>query len=102
MSNYRQRGEGYASAAQGAGSTEERAEFARRIATADYDDLLDSRLAYGTPEAVSERLLHFKRELGLSGFLLETNFGGGIPRQKVLKSVQLFAERVAPTLHAEA
>ncbi len=100
VTNYRQRGAGYASAQQGAGSTEERAEFARRIAGADYDELLRTRLAYGTPDAVSSRLAKLRDELGLSGFLLEPNVGGAIPRDKVFKSVRLFAEHVAPVLHS--
>jgi len=96
--NYRQRGEGYASRAQGAGSVQERAEFARRIAESDYDELLRTRLAYGTPEAVAQRLAELRDQLGLSGFLLETNVGGGIPRDRVSRSVRLFAEHVAPAL----
>ncbi len=100
--NYKQRGQGYASAQQGAGSTEERAEFARRIAGADYDELLRTRLAYGTPDAVTERLATLRDELGLSGFLLEPNVGGAIPRELVSKSVRLFAEHVAPTLHSQS
>ncbi len=98
-SNYRSRGEGYASRAEGAGSVEERAEFARRIAAAGYEDLLRTRLAYGTPDAVIERLQGLRDEMGLSGFLLEANTGGGIPRDRVLNSVRLFAARVAPALH---
>jgi alkanesulfonate monooxygenase SsuD/methylene tetrahydromethanopterin reductase-like flavin-dependent oxidoreductase (luciferase family) len=99
MTNYRQRGEGYASRAQGAGSAQERAEFARRIAAADYDEIRRTRLAYGTPDAVARRLGDLRDELGLSGFLLEPNVGGGIPREKVFNSVRLFAREVAPALH---
>ena len=100
VTNYRQRGAGYASAADGAGSAAERAEFARRIAGADYDELLRTRLAYGTPDAVTERLTALRDELGLTGFLLEPNVGGAIPRESVMKSVHLFAEHVAPALHS--
>jgi alkanesulfonate monooxygenase SsuD/methylene tetrahydromethanopterin reductase-like flavin-dependent oxidoreductase (luciferase family) len=99
-SNYRQRGEGYASRTQGAGSAAERAEFARRIANTNYDALLKTRLAYGTPDAVTDRLIELRDELGLSGFLLEPNVGGAIPREQVQKSVRLFAEFVAPALHS--
>jgi alkanesulfonate monooxygenase SsuD/methylene tetrahydromethanopterin reductase-like flavin-dependent oxidoreductase (luciferase family) len=98
VANYRQRGEGYASRSQGAGSVEERAEFARRIASSDYDELLRTRLAYGTPDAVARRLSDLRDQLGLSGFLLEANVGGGIPRDRVFNSVRLFAEQVAPAL----
>jgi alkanesulfonate monooxygenase SsuD/methylene tetrahydromethanopterin reductase-like flavin-dependent oxidoreductase (luciferase family) len=99
LQNYRQRGAGYASRTQGAGTAEERAEFARRIASADYDELLKTRLAYGTPDAVTTRLAELRDELGLSGFLLEPNVGGAIPREQVSKSVALFAKEVAPALH---
>jgi alkanesulfonate monooxygenase SsuD/methylene tetrahydromethanopterin reductase-like flavin-dependent oxidoreductase (luciferase family) len=97
-SNYRQRGEGYASRTEGAGSAEERAEFARRLAASDYDQLLKTRLAYGTPDKVIERLTSLRDELGLDGFLLEPNVGGGVPREKVFNSVKLFAKEVAPAL----
>jgi alkanesulfonate monooxygenase SsuD/methylene tetrahydromethanopterin reductase-like flavin-dependent oxidoreductase (luciferase family) len=98
LTNYKQRGEGYAARTQGAGSAEERAEFARRIAQSDYDELLRTRLAYGTPDTVARRLGELRDELGLSGFLLEPNVGGGIPRDRVFNSVRLFAEQVAPAL----
>jgi alkanesulfonate monooxygenase SsuD/methylene tetrahydromethanopterin reductase-like flavin-dependent oxidoreductase (luciferase family) len=99
LANYSKRAEGYASASQGAGSEAERAEFARRIAEAGYDDLLRTRLAYGTPEAVVARLKELQHDLGLAGILIEPNVGGGIPRDKVYNSVRLFAEQVAPHLH---
>jgi alkanesulfonate monooxygenase SsuD/methylene tetrahydromethanopterin reductase-like flavin-dependent oxidoreductase (luciferase family) len=99
LANYSKRAEGYASAAQGAGSEEERAEFARRIAEAGYDDLLRTRLAYGTPDAVVTRLKQLQDDLGLAGILIEPNVGGGIPRDKVYNSIKLFAEQVAPHLH---
>ncbi len=98
LTNYRQRGEGYAARTEGAGSEAERAEFARRIAGSDYDELLKTRLAYGTPAAVTQRLIGLRDQLGLSGFLLEPNVGGTIPREHVFKSVQLFAEQVGPAL----
>jgi alkanesulfonate monooxygenase SsuD/methylene tetrahydromethanopterin reductase-like flavin-dependent oxidoreductase (luciferase family) len=98
LTNYRQRGQGYANRAEGAGSVEERNEFARRIATSDYDDLLRTRLAYGTPDAVAQRLRALRDELGLTGFLLEPNVGGRIPREQVFNSVRLFAAEVAPAL----
>ena len=99
LANYRRRGEGYATRTEGAGSREERAEFARRLASSDYDELLRSRLAYGTPDVVTKRLSELRDELGLSGVLLELNVGGEIPRDLVSKSLRLFATEVAPALH---
>ena len=100
MSNYRQRGQSYAAPTQGAGTEAERNEMAQRLAGSGYDDLLQTRLAYGTPDAVARRLTNLRDELGLTGFLLETNVGGGISRDRVLNSVRLFADEVAPALHA--
>jgi alkanesulfonate monooxygenase SsuD/methylene tetrahydromethanopterin reductase-like flavin-dependent oxidoreductase (luciferase family) len=100
MSNARQRSQGYAATTQGAGTAAERNEMAQKLAGSDYDDLLRTRLAYGTPDAVAHRLAELRDELELTGFLLETNVGGGISRDRVLNSVRLFADEVAPALHA--
>ena len=70
------------------------------LATITYEDLLRDRLAYGTPESVSEKLITLRDELGLSGFIMESNVGGRIPQVKMLNSVRLFAEEVVPQLRA--
>src|SRR5262249_27243961 len=63
-----------------------------------YEDLLQTRLVYGTPDYVAGRLAQLRDEMGLDGFLIEPNVGGAIPREHVFKSVKLFAEKVAPQL----
>ncbi|MDP6512741.1 MAG: LLM class flavin-dependent oxidoreductase, partial [SAR202 cluster bacterium] len=82
----------------GTESGEERAERGERLATITYDDLLRDRLAYGTPDVVTERLIELRDKLGLSGFIMESNVGGIIPTEQMLKSVRLFGEEVAPDL----
>ena len=76
-------------------SGEERAE---RLANTTYEDLLRERLAYGTPEAVVERLGQLQEDLGLSGVTMEANVGGRIPQDMVLNSIRLFGQEVAPGL----
>ena len=77
---------------------EERAERGERLAAITYDGLLRDRLAYGTPEVVTERLIELRDTLGLSGFIMESNVGGEIPTKQMLESIRLFGEEVAPKL----
>lgn len=37
-------------------------------------------------------------ELELSGIIVEPNVGGGVPKEKVERSVRLFAQEVVPRL----
>ena len=100
LSSYKRLAQSYANSAtsQGAKMAEERAERGERLASADYDELLRNRLAYGTADQVAARLRDIGSELGLSGFIIEPNVGGGIPRDLVFASVQRFARDVAPQL----
>jgi alkanesulfonate monooxygenase SsuD/methylene tetrahydromethanopterin reductase-like flavin-dependent oxidoreductase (luciferase family) len=72
-----------------------RAERAERL-IANYDEVLQTRVAYGSAEEVTERLRDFQCRMGVTGFLLDLNFGGQIPQALVLQSMRLLAERVLP------
>ena len=63
-----------------------------------YDDVLRDRVAYGTPDMVVDRLRHLRDELGVSGVIAESNVGGRIPLERVLHSIRLYAQEVAPRL----
>jgi alkanesulfonate monooxygenase SsuD/methylene tetrahydromethanopterin reductase-like flavin-dependent oxidoreductase (luciferase family) len=67
----------------------------RRLNEVTYDEVLP-RVAFGTPEAVVERLLEFKEGLGLTGVSLDLNLGGQIPYERVVNSVRLLTEQVIP------
>ena len=64
---------------------------------AHYDEVLRTRVAYGSAEEVAKRLDDFQRCMGVTGFLLDLNFGGQIPQHLVLNSIRLLAERVIPS-----
>jgi alkanesulfonate monooxygenase SsuD/methylene tetrahydromethanopterin reductase-like flavin-dependent oxidoreductase (luciferase family) len=100
MRSYRRLAESFARSASSAGTTasEERAQRAERLADVTYDELLQDRLAYGTPEMVVDRLTQLRDQMGLSGVMIEPNVGGGIPVDRVMNSVRLFAHEVAPSL----
>ena len=100
MRSYRRLAENMAASVGAAGTTgsEERAERAERLSHVTYDDLLRDRVAYGTPDMVVDRLRQLRDELGLSGVIAESNVGGRIPLERVLTSIHLFAQEVAPRL----
>ena len=68
----------------------------KKVADVPYDEILKARCIYGTPEAVVERIHEFDDRLGLNGILMEVNYGGQIPYDKVVDTIQLLADRVMP------
>ena len=100
MKSYRRLADTFSKSAGGQGTTnsEERAIRAQRLSNVSYADLIQDRLAYGTPEVVAGRLKQLTEILGLSGVVIEPNVGGGIPADQMFNSVRLFAHEVAPLL----
>ena len=78
------------------GANRERAELNRNLASVPYDDVLRQRVIYGTPDYVVERIQEYKERLGISGLLLELNFGGRIPSDRVINSIRLLTTEVMP------
>lgn len=77
-------------------ASQETAERLQRMASTPYDEILKYRVMYGTPEAVVERLQEYEEELGISGVVLEMNYGGQLPYDRVINSIQLLSEKVVP------
>jgi len=95
---YRRLGQNLARSVGRAGTvaSEDRDRMARELANISYDALLRDWVVYGTPADVTERLQQLVTELDLSGMILEMNAGGLIPNERVLNSLRLFGEEVAP------
>jgi hypothetical protein len=55
-----------------------------------------SRVAYGTPDAVVERLQEYRETLGITGVSLDVNPGGQIPYDRVVHSIRLLTDKVIP------
>ena len=68
-----------------------------RILAADYDEWLRDKVAYGTPEAVEDRLHVLQEELGLEQIIFDVNYGNLIPQERQRKSLRLFMEKVVPS-----
>ncbi len=73
-----------------------RAQRAQRLASMTYEDALEDRLIYGTPDTVASRLAEWRDRLGLSGVIMEPNGGGLISPDLLSNSIRLFGQEVAP------
>ena len=82
----------------GSAASQETVERIKHMASVPYDDILRQRVLYGTPDYVVERLQEYEEKLGISGVVLEMNYGGRIPYDRVVNSIRLLAEEVAPKL----
>jgi alkanesulfonate monooxygenase SsuD/methylene tetrahydromethanopterin reductase-like flavin-dependent oxidoreductase (luciferase family) len=77
-------------------TTEAREARATRLAEITYDEVLADYAIVGSPEEVAERRLALREQMGFSTLSMWMNPGGQIPNERVLTSMRLFAERVAP------
>ena len=71
---------------------------AERVRNMTYDDWLRDKVAYGTPDAVAEKLNALTDELSLDQVMFEVNFGNLIPLENQANSLRLMMEEVAPNL----
>jgi alkanesulfonate monooxygenase SsuD/methylene tetrahydromethanopterin reductase-like flavin-dependent oxidoreductase (luciferase family) len=72
-------------------------ESRRRMGTLTYDTIRQERAIFGEPSYCLERLQQIREMLGVQQIMAWMNIGG-MPHDKVLRSMRLFAERVMPEL----
>jgi alkanesulfonate monooxygenase SsuD/methylene tetrahydromethanopterin reductase-like flavin-dependent oxidoreductase (luciferase family) len=80
----------------GAGPADRRRFQADRMASLTYDDILQKKVAFGTPKGVIARLNELRAELGIDGIVAELNPGGLIPLELETRSLKLLCEEVIP------
>lgn len=80
------------------GDEEAAVRLSRLRAEVDYSQLVQ-RYLYGTPEEIVDRLQEYQQTLGITGVSLNMNVGGQIPYERVVNSLRLLMERVAPRLN---
>ena len=94
MHFYRSIGQALAKSA----TTTMRTATGHRLIDISYDEVLEEFAVYGTPEAVTDRLLELREKLGYSTLSVWMNAGGQMAHERVLASMRLFAERVMPRI----
>jgi alkanesulfonate monooxygenase SsuD/methylene tetrahydromethanopterin reductase-like flavin-dependent oxidoreductase (luciferase family) len=68
--------------------------MADKLGRVTWEDLVRETLAFGSPETVARHIAHM-RELGVGQVLCWMNFGG-LPQDKIRRSMELFAREVIP------
>jgi alkanesulfonate monooxygenase SsuD/methylene tetrahydromethanopterin reductase-like flavin-dependent oxidoreductase (luciferase family) len=80
----------------GTGPVERRASQAERLASLTYDEILQTKVAFGTAPALIDRLTQLRDELGLTGIAAELNPGGLLPFEQEMRSLQIMTQQVLP------
>jgi alkanesulfonate monooxygenase SsuD/methylene tetrahydromethanopterin reductase-like flavin-dependent oxidoreductase (luciferase family) len=68
--------------------------MAEKLSRVTWEDLVRETLAFGSPDTVA-RHIAYMRELGVGQVLCWMNFGG-LPQDKIRRSMELFAREVMP------
>lgn len=71
---------------------------AEQLATLTYAEVLRERVIFGPPKDVLDRLQTIQHSLGLAGFIIEPNIGGGLAPSLMAHSLTLFTREIAPSL----
>ena len=80
----------------GAGPADRRAAKAERLGNLPYEEVLRTRVAFGTAAQLIERLTELRNELGLDGIVVEPNPAGLIPTEYAARSLRIVAREVMP------
>lgn len=73
-----------------------RSNISQALASLSYEDILASRVAFGTPRMLVERLTGWQEALGIDGIVMELNAGNLLTEDQVLNSLRLVAREVIP------
>jgi hypothetical protein len=61
-----------------------------------YEEMLQTKVAFGTGESLVDRFAELKEELGLDALVAELNAGGLIPEEAVARSLRIITQQVMP------
>jgi hypothetical protein len=81
----------------GAGPGDRRQAMADRITTMSYDEILKTRVAFGTAPALRDRLGEIAEDLGLAGIVAELNPSGLLSLDQMKRTLDILTREVIPT-----
>ena len=82
----------------GAGPGDRRQALADRIVSMSYDEILKTRVAFGTAPALRDRLGEIAEDLGLAGIVAELNPSGLLSLDQMRRTLAILTREVIPTL----
>jgi alkanesulfonate monooxygenase SsuD/methylene tetrahydromethanopterin reductase-like flavin-dependent oxidoreductase (luciferase family) len=80
----------------GTGPADRRQARAERLTSLSYEEILHTKVAFGTAAELIERLSQLRDELGIDGIVAELDAGGQIPAERVQRSLRLLTHEVMP------
>jgi alkanesulfonate monooxygenase SsuD/methylene tetrahydromethanopterin reductase-like flavin-dependent oxidoreductase (luciferase family) len=80
----------------GTGPAERRQARVERMSTLTYEQILHTKVAFGTAAGLIDRFSQLREELGLNGIVAELNSGGQIPAEQVKRSLHILTHEVMP------
>ena len=80
----------------GTGPAERRQARADRLSTLTFEQILHTKVAFGSAAGLIDRLSQLKEELWLDGIVGEMNPGGLIPAERVQQSLRILTHEVMP------
>lgn len=84
----------------GAGPADRRQAVADTLSSLTYEQILSTRVAFGTAARLVDRLTELREALGLDGIVVELNPGGMIPAEREMRSLRILTHEVMPALAA--
>ncbi|MGH7275660.1 MAG: LLM class flavin-dependent oxidoreductase [Candidatus Rokuibacteriota bacterium] len=78
------------------GPAARRRALAERVARMTYDEILKTRVAFGTAASLIDRLAQLREELGLDGIVAELNPGGLLELEPMRRSLRILTREVIP------
>ena len=69
---------------------------AQRLQGLTYDEILGTKVAFGSAPQLIDRLGELQETLGLSGIAAELNPGGLLPFERELRSLEIMTQQVMP------
>jgi alkanesulfonate monooxygenase SsuD/methylene tetrahydromethanopterin reductase-like flavin-dependent oxidoreductase (luciferase family) len=80
----------------GAGPANRRAAKADALERLPYEELLRTRVAFGTAPQLVDRLTELREQLGLDGIVIEPNPAGLIPPERANRTLRILSDEVIP------
>jgi alkanesulfonate monooxygenase SsuD/methylene tetrahydromethanopterin reductase-like flavin-dependent oxidoreductase (luciferase family) len=71
---------------------------AEQVASLTYDDILKTRVAFGTAPRLVERIGELREDLGLDGIVAELNPGGLLSTEQMHRTLRILTHEVMPAL----
>jgi alkanesulfonate monooxygenase SsuD/methylene tetrahydromethanopterin reductase-like flavin-dependent oxidoreductase (luciferase family) len=82
----------------GGGPADRRQALAEKVAAMSYEDILETRVAFGTAPSLIERFSALREEVGLDGVVVELNPGGLLSIEQMRRTLRILTHDVMPAL----